>query len=240
MAAAIHFINSLPGRFCGGLFGRVACSTRCEKSGVRLSRTRADMYAACQVSDQGLRLPYFMQRKWRMCQPFSWLSQIHCRPYQVRPAAVPPLRNASHSCSNQPVMTACEMRNQNSKGAWHDALHLSVICGCVDQVQPIIALYLFRANCISTPCYAALVYSCTVPAACPGMTPGCLLSPMWITFTCTIGSHSPKPVCLTKVSCVEAVPASCLNVCMLHLGHMSSSDEVVSDLNVNLHCFWLV
>ena len=28
MAAAIHFINSLPGRFCGGLFGKLRAAAR--------------------------------------------------------------------------------------------------------------------------------------------------------------------------------------------------------------------
>lgn len=123
MAAAIHFINSLPGRFCGGLFGKsAACSTRCERPGVRLSRSRADMHVACQVSDQELRLPSSMQRKWQMCQLSLWLSPMRCRPYQVRPAAVPPLYHDKHSCNTRASMAA--MSNKNNRRACNDALQL--------------------------------------------------------------------------------------------------------------------
>ncbi len=175
------------------------------------------------------------------------------------------------------------MRNQNRRGACNDALYLSVICGCVNQVQPI-ALYLFRDSCICTytPCCVALLYSCRMPAACPGLKLGhpsitraspqhhpcitqaspehhpcgsasraCLYDMIDANskpvsdgcssthLSCTKSSHSPKLVCLTKVFCLEAVPASRLNPCMSHLGHTSTSDRL-PDLNVSLHSFWLV
>ena len=141
-----------------------------------------------------------MQRKWQMCQPSSWLSQMRCRPYQVRPAAVPPLHNDEHPCSTQASIAAWAASNLNSRNAWQRrtaSARVSFVAVCISASHCVVhvqgQLYMYTHSLL-----CCTVYSCRIPAACLGLKPGGRSSLMWIALSCTVSSHSPKPVCLTN------------------------------------------